>query len=86
MFDLFNPSYWGLDPSTYESIWSYLISTLFSGFVPRVIAWSSLVISIFSIVTRRFRPATAITFFVVAILMAYGSGLLRWLEIVPRGN
>ena len=79
MIDYFDPSYWGISPEAYAEWWFYLVSNLFFGFVPRLLASLCLIVSVFSSVTRRFRPAVSIFMFMLAFLLTYFGTFIGWM-------
>lgn len=79
VFRYFDPTWWGISPAEYEQWWYYLLGHVFFGFAPKVLASSCLVLSLFSLVTRRFRPGFAIFLFLTAVFLAYFGTLLRWI-------
>ncbi len=76
-FDVFNIFSW-IDPARYREFWYFAVNSLFNGFTSRFIASLCLFFSIYSIVTRRFRPAFSVMLFVVAMVVTYGGGLIFW--------
>lgn len=80
--DFFSPSYWGLTPQIYEDWWFYLLSGVFSGFIPRLTAATSLILCFFTVVTRKLSPAFAVLMFIVAVLMTY---LVPFLVLLMEG-
>ena len=57
------------------------MDTLFHGFVPRLMASMCPVISMYSAVIRRFRPALAVVLFLLAVFITYGGEVFRWLGV-----
>jgi len=79
IFQYFDPTYWGISPAEYKYWWFYLLEHVFFGFIPKVLASSLLALSLFSLVTRRFKPGFAIFLFLLSVFLAYFGTLLRWI-------
>jgi|YelNatPaOPRAMG01_1025707.scaffolds.fasta_scaffold23170_4 hypothetical protein len=54
-----------------EQPFSFWNKVVYSGFIPRVIAWTSLVTAVYGLSRRRFSPLIVIFFFVIAFFFAY---------------
>lgn len=82
MYEFFDPKNWGFGPDIYQAWWQYLLTMAFDGFIPRFLAATCLIVSIFSMVTRRFRPILAGTLFIISVIITYGGGMLRMFGIM----
>jgi len=79
IFNYFSPAYWGVSSVMYEHWWYYLLGHVFFGFIPKMLAFSLLMLSFFSLITRQFRPGFAVLLFLLAVFLTYFGTLLRWL-------
>ena len=70
LLEYFSPSALGI--KHYGEIWILLLNTLFSGFFSRLVAWSCLILAVFSIARRRFSLVTSFALYAVAMVFAYG--------------
>ncbi|HPD11450.1 MAG TPA: hypothetical protein PLN56_10715 [Methanoregulaceae archaeon] len=61
---------------SYVELWQYLFRTILHGFWARTIAALSLVFAFWFGAYRR-RVGLGITFFIICLIMAYGSGIFR---------
>ncbi len=78
-YDLFDPIRWGVSYEVYHSWWIMAIFTFFKGLIPKVIATSCLILSIYSVLRRKFSPVFALAMFIVSVFFAYFCGVLNYL-------
>jgi hypothetical protein len=78
MFEWFDPTNWFITFQDYERWWFYMVNVLFKGIWAKIIATLCLLISVYSVVRRKFRPIIGLICFFVSIFFAYAGAVLNW--------
>ena len=79
MLEWFDPTSWNISNEDYRYGWFLLVNTLFKGIWPKIIATLCLVLSVYSVIRRKFRPIFGLICFVTAVLFAYAGTVMNWI-------
>ncbi len=78
MLEWFDPTNWFITFQDYERWWFFMVNVLFTGMWAKIIATLCLLISVYSVVRRKFRPIIGLFCFGVSVFFAYAGAVINW--------
>ena len=78
MFEWFDPTSWLISYQEYENWWFFIVNVLFTGIWAKSIAFLCLMISVYSIIRRKFKPLIGLLCYFISVFFAYAGAVLNW--------
>lgn len=78
MLEIFDPRSWNITYEQYEYGWHLLVNTLFKGIWAKIIASLALIMSVYAVIRRKFKPIVWLLCFSVAVVFAYAGTIIGW--------